>query len=75
MPYEELSSLLRRGDFERSFVRRVQASFAINEEPHLTSSVVLRRVRRSFGADKLTKSFYREFCSFAGATNSEAADV
>ncbi|MXZ99048.1 MAG: hypothetical protein F4Z23_08425, partial [Acidimicrobiaceae bacterium] len=38
-----------------------QASFSIAEEPTLTSSAVLSRVRRSFNADKVTKSFYREF--------------
>lgn len=38
-----------------------QATFKVEEEPHLTSSSVLTRVRRSFNADKVTKSFYREF--------------
>ena len=41
--------------------RLAQATFKIEEEPHLTSSSVLTRVRRSFNADKVTKSFYREF--------------
>ncbi len=41
--------------------RLAQATFQIDEEPHLTSSSVLTRVRRSFNADKVTKSFYREF--------------
>ncbi|MXZ53423.1 MAG: hypothetical protein F4Z34_09600, partial [Acidimicrobiaceae bacterium] len=38
-----------------------QVRFTIQEEPRLTSSSVLTRVRRSFNADKVTKSFYREF--------------
>ena len=38
-----------------------QATFKITEENELTSSAVLTRVRRSFNADKVTKSFYREF--------------
>lgn len=41
--------------------RLAQASFAVDEEDRLTSSAVLNRVRRSFNADKVTKSFYREF--------------
>ena len=41
--------------------RLTQATFTIREEPTLTSSIVLRRVRRSFNADKVTQSFYREF--------------
>ncbi len=41
--------------------RLKQASFKIEEENQLTSSSVLDRVRRSFNADKVTKSFYREF--------------
>ena len=41
--------------------RLSQATFKIEEEPQLTSSAVLNRVRRSFNADKVTKSFYREF--------------
>lgn len=41
--------------------RLEQASFKIEEEAALTSSSVLTRVRRSFNADKVTKSFYREF--------------
>ena len=41
--------------------RLAQASFAVSEEAQLTSSSVLTRVRRSFNADKVTKSFYREF--------------
>ncbi|MXZ51737.1 MAG: hypothetical protein F4Z34_00935 [Acidimicrobiaceae bacterium] len=41
--------------------RLTQATFKIEEEPQLTSSSVLTRVRRSFNADKVTKSFYREF--------------
>ena len=38
-----------------------QVKFTIQEEPKLTSSEVLSRVRRSFNADKVTKSFYRDF--------------
>ncbi|MCY3850573.1 MAG: hypothetical protein OXF75_07215 [Acidimicrobiaceae bacterium] len=41
--------------------RLEQATFTIAEENELTSSAVLTRVRRSFNADKVTKSFYREF--------------
>ena len=41
--------------------RLSQATFEIGEESQLTSSSVLTRVRRSFNADKVTKSFYREF--------------
>ena len=41
--------------------RLSQATFKIEEESQLTSSAVLTRVRRSFNADKVTKSFYREF--------------
>lgn len=41
--------------------RLSQATFKITEENVLTSSAVLTRVRRSFNADKVTKSFYREF--------------
>ena len=41
--------------------RLVRASFAISEEPSLTSAAVLERVRRSFNAEKVTRSFYREF--------------
>ena len=41
--------------------RLSQATFKIEEEGKLTSSSVLDRVRRSFNADKVTKSFYREF--------------
>ena len=41
--------------------RLSQATFKIEEEQQLTSSSVLTRVRRSFNADKVTKSFYREF--------------
>ena len=41
--------------------RLAHATFTIEEEEQLTSSSVLTRVRRSFNADKVTKSFYREF--------------
>ena len=41
--------------------RLTQATFTIEEEPALTSSSVLTKIRRSFNADKVTKSFYREF--------------
>ena len=41
--------------------RLVQASFALDEEDGLTATSVLARIRRSFNADKVTKSFYREF--------------
>ena len=38
-----------------------KATFKLAEESTLTSSEVLTRVRHSFNADKVTKSFYREF--------------
>ena len=41
--------------------RLVQASFSLGEEDGLTATSVLARIRRSFNADKVTKSFYREF--------------
>ena len=41
--------------------RLSHASFTIDEESDLTSSGVLTKVRRSFNADKVAKSFYREF--------------
>ena len=41
--------------------RLSQATFKIEEESQLTSSAVLTRVRRSFNADKVTKSFYSGF--------------
>ena len=41
--------------------RLSQATFTIDEETDLTSSGVLTKVRRSFNADKVAKSFYREF--------------
>jgi len=41
--------------------RLAQAKFSIAEEDCLTSSSVLTRIRKSFNADKVTKSFYREF--------------
>ena len=41
--------------------RLVQASFTLAEHDALTATSVLARVRRSFNADKVTKSFYREF--------------
>ena len=41
--------------------RLVQASFSLDEEDGLTATSVLARIRRSFNADKVTKSFYREF--------------
>ncbi|WP_423916835.1 Eco57I restriction-modification methylase domain-containing protein [Candidatus Poriferisodalis sp.] len=41
--------------------RLVQASFTLDEEDGLTATSVLARIRRSFNADKVTKSFYREF--------------
>ena len=41
--------------------RLEKASFSPDEETKLTSSSVLTRVRRSFKADKVTKSFYSEF--------------
>ena len=41
--------------------RLSQATFKIDEESQLTSSAVLTRVRRSFNADKVTKSFYSGF--------------
>ncbi|MCY3892308.1 MAG: hypothetical protein OXF65_03320 [Acidimicrobiaceae bacterium] len=48
-----------------------RASFSLAEEASLTSSKVLDRVRRSFNAEKVTRSFYREFAkqhrSFAAA--------
>ncbi len=50
-----------RAPTEALLQRLTQATFKIEEEPRLTSSSVLTRVRRSFNADKVTKSFYREF--------------
>ena len=41
--------------------RLVQARFTLAEEDDLTATSVLARIRRSFNADKVTKSFYREF--------------
>ena len=41
--------------------RLAQASFRLDEEDGLTATSVLARIRRSFNADKVTKSFYREF--------------
>ena len=41
--------------------RLVQASFTLDEEDGLTATSVLARVRHSFNADRVTKSFYREF--------------
>lgn len=41
--------------------RLVQASFTLAEQDDLTATSVLARIRRSFNADKVTKSFYREF--------------
>ena len=41
--------------------RLARASFTVDEEEGLTATSVLARVRRSFNADKVTKSFYREF--------------
>ena len=41
--------------------RLAQASFTLAEEDGLTATSVLARVRRSFNADKVTKSFYQEF--------------
>ena len=41
--------------------RLVQASFTLAEEDDLTATSVLARIRRSFNADRVTKSFYREF--------------
>ena len=41
--------------------RLEKATFTVDEELRLTSSDVLTRVRRSFNADKVTRSFYREF--------------
>ena len=38
-----------------------RASFTLAEEGSLTSAAVLERVRRSFNAEKVTRSFYREF--------------
>ena len=41
--------------------RLVQASFSLDEEDGLTATSALARIRRSFNADKVTKSFFREF--------------
>ena len=38
-----------------------QATFTVAEESDLTSHKVLARVQRSFNADQVTKSFYKEF--------------
>lgn len=50
-----------RAPTEAVIQRLARASFSVDEESSLTSSEVLTRVRRSFNADKVTKSFYREF--------------
>ena len=50
-----------RAPSESLLQRLKRASFTVDEEDRLTSSSVLTRVRRSFNADKVTKSFYREF--------------
>ncbi len=41
--------------------RLTRASFTLEEEDGLTATSVLARIRRSFNADQVTKSFYREF--------------
>ena len=41
--------------------RIARASFTLDEEDGLTATAVLARIRRSFNAEKVTKSFYREF--------------
>ena len=41
--------------------RLARASFSLDEEDNLTATSVLARVRQSFNADKVTKSFYKEF--------------
>ena len=48
--------------------RLLRASFDVAEESKLTSSSVLDRVRRSFNAEKVTRSFYREFQSITRAS-------
>ena len=59
--------------------RLAQASFTLAEEDDLTATSVLARVRRSFNADKVTKSFYREFQkhhkNFAETVEGIAADA
>ena len=41
--------------------RLKRASFKLEEESTLTDAEALNRVRHSFNADKITKSFYKEF--------------
>ena len=59
--------------------RLVQASFTLDEQDDLTATSVLARIRRSFNADKVTKSFYREFQkhhkNFAATVEGIAADA
>ena len=52
----------RRGVPGHALLQRLRkASFSVDEEEHLSASVVLERVRRSFNAAKVTKAFYRAF--------------
>ncbi len=52
----------RRGEPGHALMQRLRkASFSVDEEEHLTASVVLERVRRSFNAAKVTKAFYTAF--------------
>ncbi len=50
------------GDGNEDLVQRLaRASFTIDEEPTLTVLDVLERVRVTFGADKVTKKFYKDY--------------
>ncbi|WP_419842980.1 hypothetical protein [Candidatus Poriferisodalis sp.] len=52
----------RAGAPTQALLQRLsQASFRLDEERTLTATSVLARIRRSFNADKITKSFYGEF--------------
>ena len=52
----------RKGEPGHALLQRLRkASFSVDEEDHLTASVVRDRVRRSFNAAKVTKAFYTAF--------------
>ncbi len=45
-----------------SLLQRIaEASFSLSEESSLTTPIVLKRVRRSFNVEEVTKSFYQDF--------------
>ncbi|MCY3564376.1 MAG: hypothetical protein OXH26_10720 [bacterium] len=52
----------QKGEPGHALLQRLRkASFSVDEEDHLTASVVRDRVRRSFNATKVTKAFYTAF--------------